>query len=235
MSSRFETQDKLIAATREIIIYEGIEGFTLDNVCKRAGFSRGAFYSNFYTKDALLLALAEEEYEDLIACLKDRVEQWHHRATDRNVPGLIEELLFEALDAIGVNRALYLVHSELLARSVRDPDWGGRLLDLNDEFVRALSDVLELILELAGRQPTHSMRALTHTVIGIVLRAASIDALRMTAKFRAQQRHPHGDHPELVHLEGSQIPDSQSVADSPARDVVEMILVLLYACSTTRK
>ena len=231
MSSRFDTQDKLIAATREIIIYEGIEGFTLDNVCSRAGFSRGAFYSNFSTKDALLLALAEDEYQDLIIRLKEQVEQWRTRAADRQVPGLMEELLFEALDAIGVNRALYLTHSELLTRSVRDPDWGRRLLDLNGEFMQALSDVLERILELAGRQPTRSIRALTHTVIGIVLRAASIDALRMTAKFRAEQLDPQVVHPELLPLDGQQIPDSQSVADSPARDVVEMVLVLLYACS----
>lgn len=231
MSSWFDTQDKLIAATREITIYEGIEGFTLDNVCSRAGFSRGAFYSNFSTKDALLLALAEDEYQDLIIRLKEQVEQWRTRAADCQVPGLMEELLFEALDAIGVNRALYLTHSELLTRSVRDPDWGRRLLDLNGEFMRALSDVLERILELAGRQPTRSIRALTHTVIGIVLRAASIDALRMTAKFRAEQLDPQVVHPELLPLDGQQIPDSQSVADSPARDVVEMVLVLLYACS----
>ena len=178
-----------------------------------------------------MLALAEDEYQDLIIRLKEQVEQWRTRAADCQVPGLMEELLFEALDAIGVNRALYVTHSELLTRSVRDPDWGRRLLDLNGEFMRALSDVLERILELAGRQPTRSIRALTHAVIGIVLRAASIDALRMTAKFRAEQLDPQVVHPELLPLDGQQIPDSQSVADSPARDVVEMVLVLLYACS----
>ncbi|MDO5049187.1 MAG: TetR/AcrR family transcriptional regulator [Actinomycetaceae bacterium] len=232
MGSRFETQDKLIAATRHIIIHEGIEGFTLDNVCTRAGFSRGAFYSNFATKDSLLATLAEDEYAGLIERLNLKVQQWQDRGKrESRDHAVIEDLLFEALDAIGVNRSLFILHSEMLTRSARDADWGARLLDLNDEFVRALSAVLEAILHAAGRTPTRDLRALTHTVIGIVLRAASVDALRTTAKLRAQNDASRVVGPATIKTNSQEIPDSTSVAKSPARDIVEMILLLLYAAS----
>lgn len=41
MGNRYETQNKLIAATREILIREGVEGCTLENICTTAGFTRG--------------------------------------------------------------------------------------------------------------------------------------------------------------------------------------------------
>lgn len=241
MGNRFETQDKLIAATREILIADGIEGCTLENICSRAGFTRGAFYSNFATKESLLGALAEDEYANLIDRLREQVRQWatnpkrveQCRAdAGRDVDGpnghlVMEDLLFEALDAVGLDKELYVIHSELLTRSVRDADWGARLLDLNKEFIAELSNVLTAILEAAGRQPTHSIRALTHSVVGLVMRAAGIAAWRTAAhdhprEYRLPQPHPETD------ATGE---EKTSVADSPARDIVEMILILMYAAS----
>lgn len=239
MGSRFETQDKLIAATREILIVDGIEGCTLENICSRAGFTRGAFYSNFATKESLLGALAEDEYANLIDRLREQVQKWAANpkrvakscAVDSDAPRngadqhlVMEDLLFEALDAIGIDKELYVIHSELLTRSVRDADWGSRLLDLNSEFIAELSNVLTAILNAAGRTPTKSIRALTHAVVGLVMRAAGIDAWRTAAR-----EHPH----EYRRVQAAHNADNErkSIAESPARDIVEMILILMYAAS----
>ena len=232
MGDRFETQDKLIAAPRHILIYEGVEGFTLDNVCTKAGFSRGAFYSNFSTKDALLAAMAEDEYAALIDRLYDKVQQWRDDEAGTPKPSVaMEDLLYDALDAIGINRSLYVLHSELLTRSVRNAEWGAQLMGLNNEFIAALNSVLEEILKAANRQPTRPIRALTHSVIGIVLRAAGLDSLRMTAKYRIETIAASKLNASLVQINAQEVPESESVADSPARDIVEMVLLLLYAAS----
>ena len=232
MGDRFETQDKLIAATWHILIYEGVEGFTLDNVCTKAGFSRGAFYSNFSTKDALLAAMAEDEYAALIDRLYDKVQQWRDDEAGTPKPSVaMEDLLYDALDAIGINRSLYVLHSELLTRSVRNAEWGAQLMGLNNEFIAALNSVLEEILKAANRQPKRPIRALTHSVIGIVLRAAGLDSLRMTAKYRSETIAASKLNASLVQINAQEVPESESVADSPARDIVEMVLLLLYAAS----
>ncbi|MDO5729503.1 MAG: TetR/AcrR family transcriptional regulator [Actinomycetaceae bacterium] len=239
MGSRFETQDKLIAATRDILIADGIEGCTLENICSRAGFTRGAFYSNFATKESLLGALAEDEYAALIDQLREQVRNWaanpkrvaescasDNCSSNDEADGhlVMEDLLFEALDAIGIDKELYVIHSELLTRSVRDADWGARLLDLNSEFIEELGNVLTVILDAAGRKPTKSIRALTHAVVGLVMRAAGIDAWRTAA-----QENPRA----YRKVQGAQASrkERQSVAQSPARDIVEMILILMYAAS----
>ena len=128
MGNRVETQDRLLAATRQIIINEGIEATSLEHICSVAGFTRGAFYSNFSSKDSLLGILAEAEYSDLIQRLRERVLLWENAQTpaSRNDDGdrhlLMENLLFEALDAIHIDQGLYILHSEMLMRSIRDAE-----------------------------------------------------------------------------------------------------------------
>ncbi|MFP7696658.1 TetR/AcrR family transcriptional regulator [Trueperella sp. LYQ143] len=198
MANRFDTQDKLIAATRELIVSAGIEGCTLENICARAGFTRGAFYSNYSSKESLLAAVAQDEYANLIEVLRAKVDHWENedRSAKQQEAPQLEDLLFEAIDAIGMNRELYILHSEMLARSVRHPAWGLQLKDLNNEFIHSLGDVLEHILQAVGREPTVPMYPLTHAVIGVVMRGAGIEAWRGAmdayADERAAQQAAHG-------------------------------------------
>lgn len=207
MGDRFDTQDKLIAATRQIIIEEGVEATSLEHICKVAGFTRGAFYSNFSSKDSLLAALAEDEYAELIRRLRATVEAWAQRSDiSPDQPLLIENLLFEALDAVGVDTALFVIHSELLTRSVRDSEWGSRLLDINVQFVDELGRVLTWILEAAGRRLTFPLRAMTHAIIGIVMRAAGVAAWRASAMHQMAR----------MQAAGQPIPPSQAAATARA-------------------
>lgn len=291
MGNRIETQNRLIDATRQLILTEGVEGCSLEKICSQAGFSRGAFYSNFGTKEGLLAALAEDEYDLLIAKLRDCVQAWSKNPVDsKGAPAAVmENLLFEALDAIGIDQNLYILHSDLLMRSIRDPKWGSRLLGLNNEFLTQLGVVLETILQRAGRELTVPIRALTHSVIGIAMRAAGISAWRDSLHAHPQEYHRAASTPTVsnnptgtvrpvsplkinssrasatilvtrgrkttkivkpsetqasgkaspgntgakgqVAAVASENKRSNSIADSPVRDIAEMILYLLYATS----
>lgn len=55
--SQQETRQRLIAAARAMIVRGGIGAVSLRGVCEQAGFTQGAFYSNFSSRDDLLLAL----------------------------------------------------------------------------------------------------------------------------------------------------------------------------------
>ena len=51
---RSETQDRLLAAAVPLFAERGISASTVELICERAGFTRGAFYSNFESKDDLV-------------------------------------------------------------------------------------------------------------------------------------------------------------------------------------
>jgi AcrR family transcriptional regulator len=59
--SRAQTRDRLMDAAYEIVVRNGIEEASIEDIAEAAGFSRGAFYSNFETKEDLLCALLERE------------------------------------------------------------------------------------------------------------------------------------------------------------------------------
>lgn len=57
---RAETRQRLLDAAAEVFAARGVEAAAIDEISERAGYSRGAFYSNFTGKAELLVALCEQ-------------------------------------------------------------------------------------------------------------------------------------------------------------------------------
>lgn len=59
--SKAITQDKILHAAAKAFARRGFSGAAVDEIAEMAGFSRGAFYSNFESKDDLFLQLVERQ------------------------------------------------------------------------------------------------------------------------------------------------------------------------------
>lgn len=60
-AQRAQTRDRLLDAAELLFASQGIGATAIEEITDQAGFSRGAFYSNFESKDALVAALLERE------------------------------------------------------------------------------------------------------------------------------------------------------------------------------
>lgn len=58
--SRQLTRQRLLEAAASVIPAKGYQAASVEDIANQAGYSRGAFYSNFADKDALFLALLEQ-------------------------------------------------------------------------------------------------------------------------------------------------------------------------------
>jgi AcrR family transcriptional regulator len=58
--TRDDTRDKLFEAAARVFEEQGIGGASIEAIAAAAGFSRGAFYSNFTSKDELIIAMLED-------------------------------------------------------------------------------------------------------------------------------------------------------------------------------
>jgi TetR/AcrR family transcriptional regulator, transcriptional repressor for nem operon len=58
-ATKQETRDALIAAGIELFGEEGLDAPSLDAICERAGYTRGAFYVHFADRDAFLVAVMD--------------------------------------------------------------------------------------------------------------------------------------------------------------------------------
>jgi AcrR family transcriptional regulator len=64
--TRDDTCDKLFEAAARVFEDQGIGGASIEAIAAAAGFTRGAFYSNFASKDELIIAMLENHVEQSI-------------------------------------------------------------------------------------------------------------------------------------------------------------------------
>lgn len=68
-----QTRERLLAAAREALRTQGINGLTMENVARAAGVSKGGLLHHFRSKDALVEAILQQLFADF----ELRVEQYH--------------------------------------------------------------------------------------------------------------------------------------------------------------
>jgi len=59
-ASQAQTRDRLLEAARRLFARTGYGGASVDAIAAEAGYSKGAFYSNFESKEAIFLELLEQ-------------------------------------------------------------------------------------------------------------------------------------------------------------------------------
>ncbi|HXF72638.1 MAG TPA: TetR/AcrR family transcriptional regulator [Actinomycetota bacterium] len=81
-AQRTERRRSLVDAARRLLARAGYRSLTVDDVCREAGVSKGAFYTYFEGKHDLLLALLDEEAASVRSLMED-VEREDPSGTQR--------------------------------------------------------------------------------------------------------------------------------------------------------
>ncbi|MCK7675861.1 TetR/AcrR family transcriptional regulator [Corynebacterium pygosceleis] len=187
MRSNPETRAKLVSATREVIVAHGFEGCTLERICRTAGFTRGAFYSNFADKDALFTLVVRDEYARVIELLDAVTREWvaafhpgarHTSCSDEVAAEKLTDALLRTRERLGLDRDFLVLHNELLARAAREPEWAMQFMEINRDFVMGVGRALELMLAEVDRVPVKRTEAIAQAVIGITMRYTGVSVWR---------------------------------------------------------
>src|SRR3954462_4803494 len=67
--TRDHTREKLFEAAARVFEEQGIGGASIETIAAAGGFPRGAFYSNFMSKDELIIAMLENHVEQSIGLI----------------------------------------------------------------------------------------------------------------------------------------------------------------------
>jgi AcrR family transcriptional regulator len=57
---RAQTRERLLEAAERVFLRRGLQGSSVEEIAAEAGFTRGAFYSNFKSKDQLFIELLQD-------------------------------------------------------------------------------------------------------------------------------------------------------------------------------
>ncbi|MEY2698373.1 MAG: hypothetical protein RL720_329 [Actinomycetota bacterium] len=128
---RQKTRERLMDAAFEVFSEVGIHAATVEMIAERADFTRGAFYSNFDTKEELFLALAERGYNERLALLRESVANIDvimpsmlGNASGKLSAAELGPIVASFLEQQGENSNWFLFQSELRLLAMRDPEVG---------------------------------------------------------------------------------------------------------------
>ncbi|GHE07853.1 TetR/AcrR family transcriptional regulator [Streptomyces alanosinicus] len=132
---RAATRAKLLQAAFEVFAARGFGRVSIEEVCEAAGFSRGAFYSNFATLDELFFALYQERADLIAAQVAEALAQ--------DGPGLdVSAAVARVTDVLLLDVDWLLVKTDFLVHAARDPEVARALLDHRARLREAIADRL---------------------------------------------------------------------------------------------
>lgn len=158
--ARANTRARLIKAAYEIFAEVGFQAATIEQVCDRAGFTRGAFYSNFESKVDLFIALFEDHSNDLIKRI---------RALAESAPaeGGIENLLGYFTNLTDEDRNWYLISTEFTLYAVRDRAAAEMLAERDRILRKEIEPLIEAAVARMGRRPLVPIETLARGVVAL--------------------------------------------------------------------
>jgi AcrR family transcriptional regulator len=164
---REATRQKLLDAAAQVFAEVGLDAASVEAICERAGFTRGAFYSNFESKDELFLELAGRVARARVESVRERVAQLESDGDLRDVTVDALSIVQQVLDVSGDDRLAILLMSEIRIHALRDPQLGAAYLAQNDEMRDSVAQVVNDIAaakSLRLRVPADEIARLMLTV-----------------------------------------------------------------------
>jgi AcrR family transcriptional regulator len=171
---RAETVERLLDAALETFADIGFAAASVEDVCRRGGFTRGAFYSSFRTKDELFAALfARETARDLA-----RAEELLAGIEDETDP--VTAAVERCLSTFRADRTWVLVLTEYRLHAARHPEAAAALREHTAALHDRLTDLIEGASARAGVRLTVPARRLAGMVLalhdGMVVHGVGDDA-----------------------------------------------------------
>ncbi|MET0875791.1 MAG: TetR/AcrR family transcriptional regulator [Tardiphaga sp.] len=143
--TRDDTREKLFEAAARVFEDQGIGGASIEAIAAAAGFTRGAFYSNFKSKDELIIAMLEDHVEQSILRIRDLLQR------HRNLADFIEALRTmnrSQQDPLGRSPLLHMEMILFVARAEkRRPELAKRLRARR----KLVADIIETTAKNSGR------------------------------------------------------------------------------------
>ena len=154
------TRTRLIQAAEKIFARDGFEAARLEEIAIEAGYTRGAFYANFKSKEDLFLALLEREISSRIDAVERRINQF--REPEARLRAFREFFL-----TVSQDRRWSLLSLEFKLFAVRHPEVKTRLAALNRRLVGSRVGIFQEIMEESRRKLPASTSAVARSLSAV--------------------------------------------------------------------
>ena len=159
--SREHTRARLVEAAAEVFAEKALRRVTVDDLVGAAGFTRGAFYSNFASIEELFFEVYAEQADLMLAAVRGAID----------VIPVAEFSLDSMRPVLGAlhpfGRRWFLLHNEFTLLAVRDPEARERFLAHGDRLQDEIVELVRRVLALLDREPVISVGHLTDVLLAL--------------------------------------------------------------------
>ncbi|WP_396667788.1 TetR/AcrR family transcriptional regulator [Microbacterium sp. R86528] len=140
---REATRQKLLDAAAQVFAEVGLDAASVEEVCERAGFTRGAFYSNFESKDELFLELAGRVSLSRVEAVRARVRALEQDGALNGGETNALQVIQQVLDTTASDRLSVLLMSEIRINALRNPGLAAASLAQEDELLVSVTQIVD--------------------------------------------------------------------------------------------
>jgi AcrR family transcriptional regulator len=163
---RAMTREHLLEAAAIVFARAGFAGATLDEIAGTAGFTKGAVYSNFKSKDDLFLALVDHRMERQFALVGEVLD------SSAQEPG---ELLSRIHDLMGTRAFFFFddtlstLYLEFVLYARRNPEARAKLAAIGERSRAFTQELIEREHAIHGKSPPYPPRELAQIAMALFL------------------------------------------------------------------
>lgn len=159
--SRDQTRQRLLDAAQAIFLAKGFVATSVEDIAEQAGYTRGAFYSNFGSKSELFLQLLKRDHESVMADMRAIFEDGESRPQ-------MEARVLEYYSTHYRENDCFLLWMEAKLQAARDPGFRvgftaclRELREATTEYIRQFSAHVGTPLPLPAEQLALGLLALS--------------------------------------------------------------------------
>ncbi|WP_327277383.1 TetR/AcrR family transcriptional regulator [Streptomyces sp. NBC_01224] len=158
---RPQTTARLLEAAQETFAERGFYGSSIEVICERAGLTRGAFYSNFRTKEELFFALFNLHAQRVIDHLTQAVDELD--TADDPLRTVLRRM--NTVDE--TERRWYLLSTEFTLHAIRHPATARTLAEHDRRLREEIAHLLARLFDRLGRRPTVDLDSLARLTTAV--------------------------------------------------------------------
>jgi AcrR family transcriptional regulator len=144
--SRELTQQRLLDAAQKVFAKKGLDGASVEDIAAAAGYTRGAFYSNFASKNDLFIEMLRRDHE--------RANAEFFALRDDNLSiDYIQERTRDIYSKLYRDNECFMSWTEARLLSARDPKFRAKLNALMLEKRAKIAEFIDYFNERVGIKP----------------------------------------------------------------------------------
>lgn len=147
---RTQTRERLMDAATQLFATRGVLAATVEEICEAAGFTRGAFYSNFSSREDLCVAWLRRDHARAIDSARHVLAEMRPLAASMSVEEWVSKAITTFVGGDLHSSEIVLARLELRLHAARTPDIRQEYRELTAASQNTLISVLDEALAERG-------------------------------------------------------------------------------------